>query len=73
MTECTLSVCSGKGCLRHNNRDFVAENIDKTRIKNNIFLLERKVEDVYTEVFGEALSKYNAKQKRQDRKQRSNL
>jgi len=68
MTECTLSVCSGKGCLRHNNRDFVAENIDKTRIKNNIFLLERKVEDVYTEVFGEALSKYNAKQKRQDRK-----
>lgn len=58
----------GKGSLKHNNRDFIAENIDHSRTADNITYLHEDLRAVYTELFGAALERYNAKQKRSDRK-----
>ncbi len=65
--ERTISVSVGKGSLNHNNRTFVAKNVDKERIQNNICCLRRNLKQVYHEIFDEALAAYNAKQKRKDR------
>lgn len=57
----------GKGSITHNNRDFIAENVDGERTKNNITYCNEKIQDVYHELFDEALQKYNEKQTRSDR------
>ena len=64
----TISFVKGKGSLRHNNREFIANNIDETRIPWNIVYIKKPLEDAYEEIFGSAVSEYNAKQKRSDRK-----
>lgn len=63
----TISAMVGKGSTTHNNRDFIAENVDRERTKNNITYCNEKIQDVYHELFDEALKKYNAKQTRSDR------
>ena len=63
----TISAMVGKGSTTHNNRDFIAENVDDERTKNNITYCNEKIRDVYHELFDEALKKYNAKQTRSDR------
>ena len=63
----TISAMVGKGSTTHNNRDFIAENVDGERTKNNITYCNEKIQDVYHELFDEALQKYNAKQTRSDR------
>ncbi len=63
----TISVMMGKGSLTHNNRDFVAENVDKERIQNDITYCNENIKAVYHKLFDEALVKYNAKQTRKDR------
>lgn len=64
------SVCQqkGKGNLRHNNRDFVSDNVDVNRIKDNVILKHQSLQEAYVECFGAATKEYNAKQKRKDRK-----
>lgn len=63
-----ISQVKGKGYLRHNNRDFISDNIDPARIKDNIIFKQQSLQDAYNDCFGDALEDYNAKQKRQDRK-----
>lgn len=63
----TISAMVGKGSIIHNNRDFIAENVDGERTKNNITYCNEKIQDVYHELFDEALQKYNEKQTRSDR------
>ena len=63
----TISVMMGKGSLTHNNRDFIAENVDAERTKNNVTYCNENIKNVYHELFDEALEKYNAKQTRKDR------
>lgn len=63
----TISAMVGKGSVRHNNRDFTAENVDKERTKNNIVYCNENIKNVYHELFDDALEKYNAKQTRADR------
>ena len=63
----SISGVIGKGDLYHNNRRFVAENVDKSRIAENITIISEDVKSVYHELFDEALTKYNSKQKRKDR------
>ena len=63
----TISAMVGKGSITHNNRDFIAENVDGERTKNNITYCNDKIQDVYHELFDEALQKYNEKQTRSDR------
>lgn len=57
----------GKGDLYHNNRSFIAENVDKQRVKDNINIINEDIKKVYHELFDDALNKYNARQKRKDR------
>lgn len=64
----TISGMVGKGSLTHNNRNFIAENIDRARTEDNITYCHEDLKQVYQELFGEALERYNAKQKRNDRK-----
>lgn len=63
----TISVMVGKGSVRHNNRDFTAENVDAERTQNNITYCNENIKDVYHKLFNEALEKFNARQTRKDR------
>jgi len=56
------------GIIEHNNRDFIANNVDGERIQNNITYCKRDIREMYNELFGQALKEYNAKQTRADRK-----
>ena len=56
------------GIVSHNNRDFIAKNVDSGRIKNNITYVRQDIHEVYNELFGTALAEYNAKQKKASRK-----
>jgi hypothetical protein len=58
----------GKGSVNHNTRAFSAKNVDKERSRDNIEFCNKDIKQVYHELFGEALERYNAKQKRSDRK-----
>ena len=68
MSAKTISMCQGKGSLSHNNRTFSAKNIDKSRTHDNITFTKQSLKQAYNELFGEAVERYNAKQKRNDRK-----
>lgn len=54
--------------IKHNNREFISANVDKSRIGNNITIVNHTVREAYEHLFGEAQQKYNSKQKRKDRK-----
>lgn len=64
----SISIELGKGVLDHNNRKFIAENVDRERTKNNVEYKNIPLEDAYHFLFDEALERYNNKQKRADRK-----
>ena len=68
MATKTISMCQGKGSLSHNNRTFSAKNIDKNRTPDNITFKKQSLKQTYNELFGQAVERYNAKQKRNDRK-----
>lgn len=64
----TISVMVGKGSVNHNSRKFKAENVDANRTHLNISYCNKDIRKVYDDLFGEALKRYNDKQKRADRK-----
>ena len=64
----TISFVKGKGSLHHNNRKFIASNIDEERITWNITYIQQSLAEAYEQLFGEAVAEYNAKQRRSDRK-----
>ena len=64
----TISGMIGKGSIAHNGRKFIAENVDAARTIRNVVLQSENVKDIYHELFDEAIERYNAKQKRKDRK-----
>ena len=68
MIKRTISGMIGKGSISHNERKFTAQNVDASRTAENIVLKSEDIKDVYHELFDEALERYNAKQKRKDRK-----
>ena len=68
MSEKRISHCQGKGSLTHNNRKFNAKNVDDTRTKDNIVFVQQPIEEAYERLFGAAVERYNARQKRADRK-----
>lgn len=69
-----ISMPQGKGSQLHNRRDYdrighaFPDNIDRTKSDQNITLVDKNIREAYDEIFGEALQKYNDKQKRKDRK-----
>ena len=69
-----VSMPQGKGSQMHNKREYekygkpTPDNIDVSKSHENITLVDRDIKEAYREIFGEALDKYNDKQKRADRK-----
>jgi chaperonin cofactor prefoldin len=68
MSTNSISQCKGKGSIGHNNREFFSANIDKSRTQNNIVFVNQPIGEAYKELFDGAVQRYNAKQKRNDRK-----
>ena len=50
--------------LDHNNRRFIAKNVDKNRISDNITYIQQDIREKYNELFGKALEEYNAGKKK---------
>lgn len=67
----------GKGSRYHNLRLYeeyekeVPKNIDSSRTKENIVLIDKELTKAYDEIFGADIEQYNAKQTRSDRKIKS--
>lgn len=68
MCQKTISMCQGKGSLSHNNRAFAAKNIDSFRTVDNITFVHQNLRDAYDILFSDAVERYNARQKRNDRR-----
>lgn len=71
MISRTISICQGKGSIGHNNRTFHTKNTDPERTKNNIVFVREPIGTAYEKLFAESVERYNAKQKRSDRKIKS--
>ena len=65
--ERTISFMNGEGSIGHDTRSFIAKNVDASRTKDNIVLINEDIKQVYHKLFDKALDEYNAKQKRKDR------
>jgi len=69
MSKISASFVLGKASVQHganvehNNREFIAGNVDVKRISDNVTYVKQDVRDAYEELFGEAVKEYNAKQK----------
>ena len=68
MKEKRISFGQGKGSLTHNNREFMADNVDPLRTPQNITFMRQPIGEAYDQLFAESTARYNAKQKRNDRK-----
>lgn len=68
MKEKRISFGQGKGSLTHNNREFMADNVDPLRTPQNITFVRQPIGEAYNQLFAESTARYNAKQKRNDRK-----
>ena len=64
----TISFMTGKGSVNHNSRKFHAKNTDPERSCLNVEYCNENVKDVYHELFDAALTRYNEKQTRSDRR-----
>ena len=74
-----ISMPQGKGSQLHNRREYekigkeIPSNIDASKTHENIVIVDKDIRKAYEDIFGESLSKYNEKQKRNDRKIRSGV
>jgi hypothetical protein len=64
----SISFTVDPGVIEHNNRNFIAKNIDRNKISDNIFYKSVPIKKFYDEVFGEALKEYNDRKKQPCRK-----
>lgn len=51
--ERTISMMVGKGSLNHNNRTFIAKNVDSERSKGNKVYVKENIKKVYHALFDE--------------------
>ena len=68
MKEKRLTFSQGKGSIAHNNREFVANNVDPSRTPDNITFIAQPIAEAYNQLFRESTERYNANQTRNDRK-----
>lgn len=72
----SFTKAAGVTSISHNNRELTEKDwenefhshIDRERTPDNVVIKQEHVRDAYERIFGEALEKYNDKQKRKDRK-----
>lgn len=68
MKEKRISFGQGKGSLSHNNRLFMTSNVDPLRTPDNITFVCQPIGEAYDQLFGQSTERYNARQKRNNRK-----
>lgn len=68
MKEKRISFGQGKGSLTHNNRTFIAKNVDESRIPDNVVFIAQPIAEAYEQLFRNSQERYNVRQKRNDRK-----
>lgn len=68
MKQKRISFGQGHGSLAHNNREFVAANVDPLRTPNDVIFVQQSIAEAYDQLFKESTERYNARQKRNDRK-----
>lgn len=66
----SISHVQGKGSLAHNNREFITNNVDRNRIKDNVIFKQEPIAEAYHKLFDGAVADFNVKQKRADRKKK---
>lgn len=67
MPSFRVSVCQGRGDLRHNNREFLAKNVDPERVKNDVIFKKESLSVAYEKCFGQSCTINNGRQQRKDR------
>ena len=73
MSKLSISFTLGKASMpheanvEHNNREFIANNVNKTKISENITYIKQDVQQAYQQLFRESLAEYNGNQTRRDR------
>ena len=67
MKQKRISFGQGKGSLTHNNREFMADNVDPLRTPQNITFVRQPIGEAYDQLFAESTKRYNTRQKRSDR------
>ena len=73
MGKLSISFTLGKASMpheaniEHNNREFIANNVNKSKISENITYIKQDVQQAYQQLFSESLAEYNAHQTRRDR------
>ena len=60
----SISFRIDNGVIEHNNREFIAKNVDRERIPDNIVYKREDLREFYQKLFGQALADYNASKKR---------
>lgn len=69
MSKLSTSFTLGKASMpheanvEHNNREFIASNVNKSRIAENITYIKQDVKQAYQQLFSKSLDEYNSKQK----------
>ena len=63
----TIAIMTGAGSIAHNERKFIAENVDGERTQNNIVYCKENIRTVYHKLFDDAVKRHNEKQTRSDR------
>ena len=64
----SISFRIDEGVIEHNNRIFIAKNVDGERVQDNITYRRQDIREKYDELFGQALAEYNARQKQASRR-----
>ncbi|MBQ6039622.1 MAG: plasmid recombination protein [Oscillospiraceae bacterium] len=70
MEQFSISFALGKGSaphggnIEHNNREFLASNVNEIKSPLNVVFTRTDIEDAYHQLFDDALEKYNEKQNR---------
>ena len=60
----TISFVLGDGSMSHNNREFIANNVDSGRTHLNRTYARQDINEAYDVCFKQALNDYNAKHPR---------
>lgn len=64
----SISFRIDEGVIEHNNRIFIAKNVDGERVQDNITYCRTDIREKYDELFGQALTEYNARQTQSSRR-----
>lgn len=64
----SISFRIDEGVIEHNNRVFIAKNVDGERVQDNITYCRTDIKEKYDELFGQALAEYNARQTQSSRR-----